>query len=33
MENAGAVYYLATDTAPHVTGVLLQVAGGVEWEP
>jgi len=32
-ELADAVYYLATDTAPHVTGVLLQVAGGVEWEP
>jgi len=31
-ELADAVYYLATDTAPHVTGVLLQVAGGLEWE-
>ena len=32
-ELADAVYYLANDTAPHVTGVLLQVAGGLEWEP
>lgn len=27
-----AVYFLATDTAPHVTGLLMEVSGGVEWE-
>ncbi len=31
-ELADAVYFLATDTAPHVTGVLMEVSGGSEWE-
>ncbi len=31
-ELADAVYFLCTDTGPHITGVLLDVAGGHEWE-
>jgi len=31
-ELADAVYFLACDTAPHVTGMLLEVSGGLEWE-
>ena len=31
-ELADAVYFLATDTAPHVTGLLMEVSGGQEWE-
>jgi NAD(P)-dependent dehydrogenase (short-subunit alcohol dehydrogenase family) len=32
-ELADAVYFLCTDTAPHITGTLLEVTGGHEWEP
>lgn len=31
-ELADAVYFLATDTAPHITGMLMEVSGGSEWE-
>ena len=31
-ELADTVYFLATDTAPHITGVLMEVSGGSEWE-
>jgi NAD(P)-dependent dehydrogenase (short-subunit alcohol dehydrogenase family) len=31
-ELADAVYFLATDTAPHITGLLMEVSGGFEWE-
>jgi len=31
-ELADTVYFLGTDTAPHITGVLLEVSGGSEWE-
>ena len=32
-ELADAVYFLCTDTGPHITGTLLEVTGGHEWEP
>ncbi len=32
VELADAVYFLATDTAPHITGLLMEVSGGAEWE-
>jgi len=31
-ELADAVYFLATDTAPHITGLMMEVSGGSEWE-
>ncbi len=31
-ELANAVWFLASDMAPHITGVLLEVSGGHEWE-
>lgn len=31
-ELADSVYFLATDTAPHITGLLMDVSGGFEWE-
>jgi NAD(P)-dependent dehydrogenase (short-subunit alcohol dehydrogenase family) len=31
-ELADTVYFLATDTAPHITGQLMEVSGGFEWE-
>jgi hypothetical protein len=31
--GADAVYFLCTDTGPHITGTLLEVTGGHEWEP
>ena len=31
-ELADAVFFLATDTAPHITGTLVEVTGGLEFE-
>jgi len=31
-ELADTVYFLATDTAPHITGLMMEVSGGAEWE-
>jgi NAD(P)-dependent dehydrogenase (short-subunit alcohol dehydrogenase family) len=31
-ELADAVLFLASDKAPHITGVLMEVSGGQEWE-
>jgi NAD(P)-dependent dehydrogenase (short-subunit alcohol dehydrogenase family) len=31
-ELADAVYFLATDTSAHITGLLMEVSGGFEWE-
>ena len=31
-ELANAVFFLATDTAPHITGLMMEVSGGSEWE-
>jgi NAD(P)-dependent dehydrogenase (short-subunit alcohol dehydrogenase family) len=31
-ELADTVLYLASDKAPHITGQLLEVSGGAEWE-
>ena len=31
-ELADAVYFLATDSARHITGTLFEVSGGLEWE-
>ena len=32
VELADTVYFLATDTAPHITGLMMEVSGGAEWE-
>jgi hypothetical protein len=32
VELADAVYFLATDSAPHITGLMMEVSGGSEWE-
>jgi NAD(P)-dependent dehydrogenase (short-subunit alcohol dehydrogenase family) len=31
-ELADAVLFLASDEAPHITGVLMEISGGQEWE-
>lgn len=31
-ESADAVYFLATDTAPHITGLMMEFSAGLEWE-
>ena len=31
-ELADAVWFLASDMAPHINGTLLEVSGGHEWE-
>lgn len=31
-ELADTVYFLGTDTAPHITGLSMEVSGGSEWE-
>ena len=32
-ELADAVFFLATDSARHITGTLFEVTGGLEFEP
>ena len=31
-ELANAVFFLASNKAPHITGVMFEVSGGHEWE-
>ena len=31
-EAAAAYHFLASDEAPHITGVLMEISGGQEWE-